>query len=109
MPFQETYAVDFFNGNLKPHVNVLGWPDMRLSTWTSSDRAERIPEPMGLTLAITRDLTVSVPAKNSIYVDLTTANVTLDTRLVMRVTFDSPSVELLPESGADDIPEPWAV
>jgi hypothetical protein len=111
MPFQEFYAVDFLNWNLAPHVNLLGWPHMTASTPTAFDQAEQTPGQFGLTLAITRDLTVlpSVGATNSLYVDLTAAPISLDTRLVLRAEFDVPNADSLPMADENHMPEPWAI
>src|SRR6266567_1045946 len=53
MPFVETYSVKFWNGNLHPHVNPRGWPDMTLSVPTSNDQAKTFPDGSGLNLEIT--------------------------------------------------------
>src|SRR5829696_6726487 len=106
MPFVQIYAVRFRNGNLHPHVNPKGWPDMVYSPSTASNQAQRIPHPQGLTLKITRGLAVDAPsAMNSIYVVPPAGNVRLDTRLFIRITFDLPRAEGLPLGDHGPLPD----
>ena len=104
MPFVETYAVKFSTGNLLPHVNVNNWPDMELSTPTDST-----PDSSGLTLEISRQPPDDPGKRNSVFV-VPPGGVPLDSRLLMRLTFDRPRAipqgVLLPGVLP---PEPWAV
>lgn len=93
MPFVETYAVNFSNGNIHPHLDLNGWSDMQLFPPTPDEFADRFPDSSGYTFTITRNLTVpaDVPARNNAY--LVPVGLPLDARLFMRVTFDLPRAE----------------
>jgi hypothetical protein len=77
---------------------------------------EDLLDPSGLTLTVTRDAGAATTLLSSVYIvppqfkDPITGEPTggvlgLNTRLLMRLTFDLPRAEALPPS----IPEPWAV
>lgn len=112
-PFVEAYSVDFANGNRHPHVNLNGWPDMDFSPVTDADHAQRVSDPEGIVLALTRDWLARKTALNSVYVKLPASgkqSVLLESRLLMRVTFDVPQAKGLQSPPAHgSTPEPWAV
>lgn len=95
MPFVETYSVNFGNGNVHPHVDLNGWSDMALFPPSADSTADRVPDPSGYDFGIAREL--SVPAgtssRNCAYVVPPAGGLSLDTRLLLRVTFDRPRAE----------------
>jgi hypothetical protein len=92
MPPIETYAVDFANGNLIPHIDSPGWGNMQLSTPSENDLAQSWPDSKGMNLRLTRGLLVPAgeSAANSIFVVPPPGSQSLESRLFMRVTFDLP-------------------
>jgi hypothetical protein len=113
MPPLLTYAVNFNNGNLHPHVNLNGWPDMQFSPELAGV-AEHSVDPYGLTMTFTRTASppAGAPTESAVYLPPPRFSVPphsypLDTRLFMSVKFDLPKAELIP--GADTLPQPWAV
>lgn len=92
MPFIETYSVRFANGNLHPHVNLRGWPDMLVSAPTPDDQAQSFVDAWGRVLRITRIATAEGPARNNLYL-VPPGGLTLDHRFFLRVTFDLPLAE----------------
>lgn len=97
MPFKESYAVNLGNGNRHPYLNPNGWPDLELSPPTPDDLAERFPDSSGLGLGITRGLSAApnTLAMNAVYV-VPPGGISLDTRVLLRATFDLPRAEGLP-------------
>lgn len=95
MPFVEMYSVNFGNGNVHPHVDVNGWSDMALFPSTPDATADRSPDASGYNFRITRELSVpaGTSARNSAYVVPPAGGLSLDTRLLLRATFDRPSAE----------------
>jgi hypothetical protein len=102
MPFVETYSVNFANGNLQPHLNVLNWPALELS---NSDDTES--DAFGRTLKLTRD-DEKDGAHNSVAL-IPPAGFPLDVRMWLRVSFDLPFASRLPEAPEGINPEAWAV
>ena len=107
----EAYAVNFAAGNLHPHVNPYGWPDVRLSqqipgTTTASSDSK------GYRLTCTAN---GSELANSLYLVLPQSSPSVlgpptlpaDARVFLRVVFDLPHA-----TGADGNPvftQPWAV
>jgi hypothetical protein len=113
MPFIETYSVNFGNGNLLPSFDPHFWGAMTTSHPLSP---EDLLDPLGLTLTVTRDAGAATTLLSSVYIvppqfkDPITGEPTggvlgLNTRLLMRLTFDLPQVAVVPFVD----PEPWAV
>jgi len=118
MPFKPTYFVKFAHGNLTPNLKPKGWPGMTLSAPTQSD-------PYGLRFKITR-LPSDPPQRQSVYV-VPPYDLPIETRLLLRVTFDLPYAEGFSDHGpfsgetelpgslalvdpsSPTVPEPWAV
>ena len=95
MPFKEIYAVSFENLNLHPHLNLLNWPDMQLMV-TPDSQGEWLPHWAGTTLRITRGPVVdaTTPAvKNNAFVVPPVGSLPIESRLLLRATFDSPLAE----------------
>lgn len=105
MPFNRNlYAVNFANGNLKPHVNPNGWPDMKEIVPTDPlvepqhAVGESEPDAEGLNLSIRRRPSFAGTMAYSIFV-APPDGLTLDRRLLTRVTFDLPRAEQVPPDG----------
>jgi hypothetical protein len=96
MPFKEIYAVSFENGNLHPHLNVNDWDDMQRSPATPDNQAEWLPHWAGTTFRITRGPVVAddtPDAKNSVFVVPPAGSLSIESRVLLRATFDSPLAE----------------
>jgi hypothetical protein len=105
MPAIETYAVRFANGNLTPHLNLNGWPEMTNATearaGSSSDAAGRI-------LTCTRKAEEK-RVENRVELRPPTGAISLANRLFLRATFDLPGAQRHDRDHRDVSPEPWAV
>lgn len=112
MPPVEIYAVNFAKGNLTPHVDARGWGIMQAGAGTlgEGDVVDQSGDWAGLRLTLKR---VSLPgsgkalAANGVYVVPPAGALLLESRLLLRVDFDSPSAS--DPTDTVNQPEPWAV
>lgn len=107
----EAYAVNFAGGNLHPHFNPYGWPDIRLSQQIAGATAAS-PDSKGFRLSCTAtggelfNSLYLVPPQSSPSV-LGPPPLPAEVRAFLRVTFDLPHARG-PEKGSP-FAEAWAV
>ncbi|HSE40821.1 MAG TPA: hypothetical protein VLH08_08650, partial [Acidobacteriota bacterium] len=96
MPFKEIYAVNFANGNLDPFSNLNNWPSMELSMATPANQAKWIPDWAGIMFQITRGPNTdndTPPAISSVFVVPPVGSLSIESRILLRATFDKPLAE----------------
>jgi len=95
MPFTEIYSINFAdNKNLKPHLNLAGWPDMQFSARSANDHATRAFDSHGLKLRVIREKDGPNESRNIVF--LAPPPFPVDVRLRMRLTFDLPRADNVP-------------
>jgi hypothetical protein len=107
----EAYAVNFANGNLQPHFNPYGWPDVRLSAQTPGVTAASA-DSKGYRLSC---MATGGELANSLYLVLPqpspavlgTPTLPADVRAYLRVVFDLPHA--VGADGSSAFAQAWAV
>jgi len=111
MPSSRVYFVDFAGGNRSPVIDVFTWGAMIQvgSTFgTLTDSGQGDPEGFVLSAFRPSAATTNDPdVSNSVYVIPTANKLPVESRLLMSLSFDRPSSEMI--SGDAKSPEPWAV
>jgi hypothetical protein len=95
MPFKEIYAVNFANFNLHPHLNLYNWPDMQVLA-TPATQPPLQSDWAGTTFFITRGPVLNpVPptSMHSAFVIPPADSLPIESRLLLRATFDKPMAE----------------
>jgi hypothetical protein len=108
MPPREVYSVDFTNSNMTP-VTTESWGPLVLGG-SSNGFKSAVPTSRGLQLHMTRDATEAEAVSNAVFVVPPTGAFPIDSRFRMRVWFETPFAQSLPDAG---FPPPrlesWAV
>jgi hypothetical protein len=101
MPFKEIYAVSFEYHNLHPNLNLYNWPDMQ-EIATPANQAQSQADWAGTTFLITRGPVIDpVPptAMSSVFVIPPADSLPIESRLLLRATFDKPMAEFFDADG----------
>ena len=106
MPSKPVYAIDFKHGNLTPSLDLRGWGAMKLGNSGPAANPTSAGDAQGLDLTVTAD--GSGPAAIGAYVVLDDGDLSLESRLLLRVEFDRPR-GIPPAPPVTGTPEPWAV
>ncbi len=96
MPFGKLYAVNFANGNRHPHPDLEGWGDLLFAPPVSALLANSYGVTEGLVLELARGEAAGADAAQTALYLAPAGGIALDSRLLMRVTFDRPRAEGFP-------------
>jgi len=96
MPFGELYAVNFANGNRHPHVDLNGWGDLLVAPPVRALLANSFGVSEGLVLELARGEAAGTDSAQTALYLAPAGGIALDSRLLMRVTFDRPRAEGFP-------------
>jgi hypothetical protein len=108
MPPREVYSVDFTSSNMTP-VTTENWGPLVLGGSANGFKSA-VPTSRGLQLHMTRDAAQTDPVSNSVVVVPPAGAFPIDSRFRMRVWFETPFAQPLPDAGREPTQlENWAV
>ena len=108
MPPREVYSVDFTGSNMTP-VTTENWGPLVLGGSTNGFKSA-VPTLRGLQLHMTRDTAQTAGVSNTVFVVPPAGSFPIDSRFRMRVWFETPFAQPLPDAGAQPPQlENWAV